>query len=51
MGGFMKYARCHDIHTNFHKDWFRHLKVDDKGDSQTQQDEERISILLLFFSE
>jgi hypothetical protein len=20
--------RCHDIHTEFHKDWFRHSKVD-----------------------
>jgi hypothetical protein len=28
----MKYAvdglRCHDIHTEFHKDWFSHSKVD-----------------------
>jgi hypothetical protein len=31
----MKYAveglRCHDIHTTFHKDWFRHSKADGEG--------------------
>jgi hypothetical protein len=34
----MKYAieglRCHDIHTKFHKDQFRHSKVD-MGDTHT----------------
>jgi hypothetical protein len=25
------YEICHDIHTKFHKDWFRHSKVDRKG--------------------
>jgi hypothetical protein len=34
--GFMKYtveigSRCHDIHTKFHKDWFRHAEVDEGG--------------------
>jgi hypothetical protein len=28
--------RCHGIHTKFHKDWFRHSKVN-RGDSQTQR--------------
>jgi hypothetical protein len=32
----MKYAiekgvRCHDIHTKFHEDWFRHSKADSGG--------------------
>jgi hypothetical protein len=27
--------RCHDIHTKFHKDWFRHSKID-RADTQTQ---------------
>jgi hypothetical protein len=26
--------RCHDIHTNYHKDWFRNSEGD-RGDSQT----------------
>jgi hypothetical protein len=28
--------RCHDVHTKFHKDWFRHSKVI-RGDSQTHK--------------
>jgi hypothetical protein len=24
-------ARSHDLHTKFHKDWFRHLKVIEEG--------------------
>jgi hypothetical protein len=33
------------IHTNFHKDWFRHSKVN-RGDSQThRQHGDRISLL------
>jgi hypothetical protein len=31
----MKYARCHDIHTRFHKDRFSHSEVDAGGDTQT----------------
>jgi hypothetical protein len=27
--------RCHDVHTKFHKDWFRHSKVNVR-DTQTQ---------------
>jgi hypothetical protein len=32
----MKYAvemgsRCHDIHTKFHKDWFRYSKIEGEG--------------------
>jgi hypothetical protein len=25
------WLRCHDIHTEFHKDWFRHSEVDKRG--------------------
>jgi hypothetical protein len=33
------------VHTKFHKDWFRHSKVD-KGDTQTRrQDGDRINLL------
>jgi hypothetical protein len=40
--------RCRDIHTKFHKDLFRHSKVD-RGDTQIQrQHGDRISLLLLF---
>jgi hypothetical protein len=28
------WLRCHDIHTKFHSDWFRHSKVN-RGDAQT----------------
>jgi hypothetical protein len=24
--------RCHDIHAKFDRDWFRHLKVDGRGE-------------------
>jgi hypothetical protein len=46
----MKYAveiriRCHDIHTKFHKDWFRHLKLTG-GDTEThRQQGDLISLL------
>jgi hypothetical protein len=37
--------RCHDVHTEFHKDWFGHSKVDG-GESQThRQHGDRISLL------
>jgi hypothetical protein len=26
---------CHDIHTEFHKDWFRHSKIDKGGFTDT----------------
>jgi hypothetical protein len=29
-------TRCHDIHTKFHKDWFRNSKVDMGGFTDTQ---------------
>jgi hypothetical protein len=29
--------RCHNIHTKFNKDWFRHLKVDRKGYTGSQR--------------
>jgi hypothetical protein len=36
----MKYAvesfKCHDTHTKFHKDLFRHLKVNKWGFKDTQ---------------
>jgi hypothetical protein len=28
--------RCHELHTQFHKDWFRHLKVDSGRFTDTQ---------------
>jgi hypothetical protein len=28
--------RCHNIHNKFHKDWFRHSKVNRRGFSDTQ---------------
>jgi hypothetical protein len=32
----LRMLRCHDIHTESHKDWFRHSKyVAGRGDSQT----------------
>jgi hypothetical protein len=39
MGGIYKVCHsdglsCHDIHMKFHKDWFRHSKIDKGGDSQ-----------------
>jgi hypothetical protein len=42
--------RCHDIHIKFHKDWFRHLKINgERGDSQTHgQHGDCISPLPLF---
>jgi hypothetical protein len=44
--------RCHDIHTEFHKDWFRHSKVDCGGDTQThRQNGDLINLLLFFQSE
>jgi hypothetical protein len=50
----MKYAvemaelRYHDIHTEFHKDWFRHSEVN-RGDTQTHtQQRDRISLLSFF---
>jgi hypothetical protein len=40
--------RCHDIHTKFYIDWFRHSKVD-RWDTQThRQHGDRISLLLFF---
>jgi predicted phosphodiesterase len=53
----MKYAtdiHCEEIHTKFHKDWFRRQKVNvcvGGGDSQThRQHGDRISLFLYFFS-
>jgi hypothetical protein len=41
--------RCHDINTEFHKDWLRHSKVD-KGDTQgLRLHGDDISILLFLF--
>jgi hypothetical protein len=42
--------RCHDIHTNFHKDWFRHSKADSgtAGTPTHRQDTARIGLLLFF---
>jgi hypothetical protein len=54
--GFMKYAaemglRCHDINTEFHKDWLRHSKSD-KGETQThRQQGDLISLLQIFRNE
>jgi hypothetical protein len=42
--------RCHDTHTRFNKDWFRHSKVDGEGgfiDTHRQHDN-LISILQFF---
>jgi hypothetical protein len=41
MGGFYEVhhwdgLRCHDIHTKFHKDWFRHSKVYMGGYTDTE---------------
>jgi hypothetical protein len=53
MGGIYEVCRwnrlrCHDMHTEFHKDWYRHSKVN-WGDSQThRQHGDRISLLSLF---
>jgi hypothetical protein len=42
--------RCHDIHTESHKDWFRHSQVDGGyTDVETQQGD-RISLLLFFLN-
>jgi hypothetical protein len=42
--------RCHDIHINFHKDWFTLTKVDGKGlDSQTHRQQGELISLILFF--
>jgi hypothetical protein len=40
MGGFYKVYQqdglhCHDMHTKFHEDWFRHPKVDGGGGGDT----------------
>jgi hypothetical protein len=57
MGGIYELSRldglrCHDIHTKFRNDWFRHSKVNGGGwgwDSQTQrQHADRISLHLFF---
>jgi hypothetical protein len=37
---------CHDIHTKFHEDWFKHSKVDREGIHGQHVD---LSSLLLFF--
>jgi hypothetical protein len=37
---------CYDVHTKFHKDWFRHSEVD-KGDAQTQTQREHVDLLRL----
>jgi hypothetical protein len=56
MGGIYELSysdglRCHDIHTKFYKDWFKHLKVN-SGDSQTQrQYGDSISLILFFQNE
>jgi hypothetical protein len=45
MGGI--YEVIHDIHTGFHKGWFRHSKVDKEQFTERQRDG-RISLLLYF---
>jgi hypothetical protein len=40
--------RCHDIYTEFHKDCFRHSKVDD-GDTQTHKEHGNLISQLIFF--
>jgi hypothetical protein len=35
--------RCHDRPTKFHKNWFKHSKVNGGGDDR--QHEDRISVL------
>jgi hypothetical protein len=40
--------RCHDMHINVHKDWFRHSQVD-RGYSQTQRQHSDLINLHLFF--
>jgi hypothetical protein len=40
--------RCHDIHTEFHTDWFSHSKVDMGGGYTDTQHGDRISLFLLF---
>jgi hypothetical protein len=42
---------CHDIHTKFHKDWFRHSNIDGGGGGDTQKHRQHgdlISLLLFF---
>jgi hypothetical protein len=39
--------RSHDIHTEFHKDWFRHSKVD-QGRHTDRQHDDGISLILFF---
>jgi hypothetical protein len=42
--------RYHDIHTKFHKDWFRHLKVDGAdAHTHTHRQQGDLMSLLLYF--
>jgi hypothetical protein len=48
----LDWLRCHDVHTNFHKDMFRHSEVSKDGftGAQTQrQQDDLICLRSLFF--
>jgi hypothetical protein len=41
--------RCHDMHTKFHKNWFRHSKVDGGGGIHRDTDSMVISEAYFYF--
>jgi hypothetical protein len=50
MGGIYKerrsvWFRCRDIHTELHKNWFRHSKVNRWDTQENSQERDRISLL------